>query len=237
MKIRNIVEQKKLDEIDLVPSGIRRTVGGLRDRMAARQLKKQTSQATTAVAQNVRAASNAALQQWNNKVALLSQASGGTVDPTEYENHLADFVERVMLRSYKLADLDPQSQQRVESAIGAVMQNKDDPRSLAAAFEKLVQQTMVARLDPEKTAFQSPAAQKTVGPGAKNAPGVAQPAPSAAMTSAEAAKAVSSVLRASRVNQQVLAANVQKILGPVEVQRTNNDTVNALLQSLGIQVK
>jgi len=159
------------------------------------------------------------------------------VDPDEYENNLSDFVERVMLKSYKIQDMDPQSQTRIEQALGAVVQGRNDRRALAPAFEKLVQQAMVARLDPAKTSYQSPAAQKTVGPGAKQAPGAQTPAPQQ-LNPTQAASAVNQVLRGAQVNAPAVAQALQKVTGgPVAVQPTNSTVVNALLKTMGIQVQ
>jgi len=188
---------------------------------------------TRKVQQNTAMASKVALQQWNNKVIQLTQAAGGQpVDPTEYENQLADFVERVMLRSYKIGDMDPQSQQRIEQAIGDVVQNRNDRNALSSAFEKLAQQTVVARLDSTKTAYQSPAAQKTLGPGAKQAPGQ----PAAPMNAQQATNAVGLALRNANVNVSQLAKQLQAQTGPVSVNKTNNPVVDALLRTAGIQV-
>lgn len=190
---------------------------------------------TRKVQQNTAMASKVALQQWNNKVIQLTQAAGGQpVDPTEYENQLADFVERVMLRSYKIGDMDPQSQQRIEQAIGDVVQNRNDRNALSSAFEKLAQQTVVARLDSTKTAYQSPAAQKTLGPGAKQAPGQAQAAP---MNAQQATAAVGQALRNANVNVSQLAQQLQAQTGPVSVNKTNNPVADALLRAAGLQVQ
>jgi hypothetical protein len=182
-------------------------------------------------------AAKAALQQWNNKVIQLTQAAAGQpVDATEYENQLGDFVERIMLRNYKIADMEPQSQQRIEQAIGDVVQNRNDRNSLASSFEKLAQQTVVARLDPAKTSFQSPAAQKTLGPGAKQAPGAAQQP--VVLNAQQAQQAAAQALRNANVNVSQLATQLAtQTGGPVTVPRTNNNVVNALLKAVGVQVQ
>jgi hypothetical protein len=101
-----------------------------------------------------------------------------------------------------------------------------------------VQQTLVARLDPAKTSYQSPAAQKTVGPGAKRAPGAQTPAPQQQLNPTQAASAVNQVLRGVPVNAAAVSQALQKITGgPVAVQPTNSTVVNALLNAMGIQVR
>ena len=234
MQIHEITHKQRLDEVDII-GGIKKAVSGVQGAVAGFQQNQQQRQ----VQQNTAALSKAALQQWNNKVIQLTQAAGGQpVDPTEYENQLSDFVERIMLRSYKIADMEPQSQQRIEQAIGAVVQGRNDRRALAPAFEKLVQQATVARLDPAKTSYQSPAAQKTVGPGAKQAPGAQTPAPQQQLNPTQAASAVNQVLRGAQVNASAVAQALQKVTGgPVAVQPTNSTVVNALLKTMGIQVQ
>jgi len=230
MQIYELTQSKQqLDEIDIV-GGIKKAVGGVQGAVAG----FQQSQQQRAVQQNTQGVAKAAMQQWNNKVIQLTQAAGGQpVDPAEYENQLADFVERVMLRSYKIADMEPQSQQRIEQAIGQVVAGRNDRRALAPAFEKLTQQALVARLDPAKSSYQSPAAQKTVGPGAKQAPGTAQQ-----LNPTQAKSAVSQIMRKANVNTSAVAQAVQQVTGgPVTVQRTNSTVANALLKSMGFDVQ
>lgn len=200
-------------------------VGNLQQKLQTRKVQQNTSMAA-----------KAALQQWNNKVIQLTQAAAGQpVDATEYENQLADFVERVMLRSYKIADMEAQSQQRIEQAIGDVVQNRNDRAGLTSAFEKLAQQTVVARLDPAKTSFQSPAAQKTLGPGAKQPASAQQPV---VLNAQQAQAAANQALRNANVNAQQLATQLAtQAGGPVVIPRTNNNVVNALLSAIGVQVK
>ena len=231
MQIRDIAKPQNLDEIS-IPGAVKGAIAGF-----------QQGRQQRAIQQNTQAAAQAALKQWTNKVIMLSQAAQGQpVDATDYENHLADFVERVMLRSYKIADMDPGSQQKLEAALGSVVQSRNNAQQLKTAFNNLVQQAMVARLDPAKTAYQSPAAQKTVGPGAKQttgakSPQAAQAAP-VAMSPAQANQAVQAIFRAARANPQAIAQNLQQVSGgPIEIVRTNNPIVNALLNSLGITVK
>lgn len=232
MQIHDITKKQQLDEVDIVGAA-KKAVAGVQGAVAGFQQSQQQRQ----IQQNTSALAKAAMQQWNNKVIQLTQAAGGQpVDPTEYENQLSDFVERVMLKSYKIADMEPQSQQRIEQAIGAVVNGRNDRRALGPAFEKLVQQAMVSRLDPAKTSFQSPAAQKTVGPGAKQPPGAQAPAQQ--LNPMMAAGAVGQILRGAQVNASAVAQALQQVTGgPISVQRTNNNVVNALLKSLGIQVQ
>ena len=134
-------KQEQLDEIDII-GGIKGAVSGF-----------QQSQQQRQVQQNTAALSKSAQQQWNNKVIQLTQAAGGQpVDPADYESNLRDFVERTMLRSYKIDSMEPQSQGRLDQAIKAVVQSRNDRRTLGPVFEKMVQQALVARLDPAKTA-------------------------------------------------------------------------------------
>jgi hypothetical protein len=223
MQIHEITHKQRLDEVDII--------GGIKGAVAGFQQSQQQRQ----VQQNTAALAKAALQQWNNKVIQLTQAAGGQpVDPTDYENNLNDFVERVMLRTYKIADLDDSSQTRVEQAIGAVVQGRNDRRALAPAFEKLVQQATVARLDPAKTSYQSPAAQKTVGPGAKQTPGAKNPI----ANPAQAKAAVQNALGAAKItvgNRQGLATEIQAA-GDVTVPRTPNLLANAALKELGFNI-
>lgn len=232
MQIHEITYKQRLDEVDII-GGIKKAVSGVQGAVAGFQQSQQQRQ----VQQNTSALAKAAQQQWNNKVIQLTQAAGGQpVDVTEYENQLSDFVERVMLRSYKVADMDPESQTRIEQALGAVVRSRNDRRALGPAFEKLVQQATVARLDPAKTAYQSPAAQKTVGPGAKQAPGAKTPAPP--LNPAQAASAVNTAIRKASIDPVKLATELETAAGgTVAAQRTNNTVANALLKASGIQVQ
>jgi hypothetical protein len=232
MQIHEITHKQRLDEVDII-GGIKKAVSGVQGAVAGFQQSQQQRQ----VQQNTAALAKAALQQWNNKVIQLTQAAGGQpVDATEYENQLSDFVERVMLRSYKIADMEPQSQTRIEQALGAVVQGRNDRRALGPAFEKLVQQATVARLDPAKTSYQSPAAQKTVGPGAKQAPGAKTPAPP--LNPAQAASVVNTAIRKASIDPAKLATELETAAGgTVAAQRTNNTVANALLKASGIQVQ
>ena len=232
MQIHEITHKQRLDEVDII-GGIKKAVSGVQGAVAGFQQSQQQRQ----VQQNTAALAKAALQQWNNKVIQLTQAAGGQpVDATEYENQLSDFVERVMLRSYKIADMEPQSQTRIEQALGAVVQGRNDRRALGPAFEKLVQQATVARLDPAKTSYQSPAAQKTVGPGAKQAPGAKTPA--SPLNPAQAALVVNTAIRKASIDPAKLATELETAAGgTVAAQRTNNTVANALLKASGIQVQ
>jgi hypothetical protein len=136
-----------------------------------------------------------------------------------------------MLRNYKITDLeDPTG---INNAMTSVIDAGIDRRKLEPAFTQLVQQSMVARLDPAKTAYQSPAAQKTVGPGVKQAPGAQQ-----SLNPSQAAQAAAFAIRAAKINPQVASQEIQKAAGgPLAVRTTNNPMVDALLKSLGIQVQ
>jgi hypothetical protein len=221
MRINEILlQEQKLDEVPTlgqIASGVRGAVAGF-----------QQGQQQRAVQQNTQAVAKAALQQWNNKLIQLQQAG---IASTQWENHLADFVEKIMLRNYKITDLE--DTRGVENAMRAVIDAGMDRRKLEPAFNTLVQQTLVARLDPTKTAYQSPAAQRTVGPGAKQAPGAQQQ-----LNPSQAAQAAAQAMRAARINPQAAAQEIQKVAGgPLAVRTTNNTMVDALLQSLGIQVR
>jgi len=228
MQIHEITHKQRLDEADIV--------GGIKGAIAGYQQSQQQRQ----VQQNTQALSKAAMQQWNNKVVQLTQAAGGQpVDPDEYETQLSDFVERTMLRSYKIKDMEPQSQQRLEQAMGAVVQGRNDRKALGPAFEKLTQQALVARLDPAKTSYESPAAQKSLGPGVKKTPGAQNPEPTQQQLNPTQAKsAVDQIMRKANVNATAVAQALQQTTGgPVALRRTDSTVANALLKSLGFDVR
>lgn len=208
----------RIDEVTLgqIGSGIKGAVAGFQQNQRQRQVQ-----------QNTQAVSKAAQQQWNNKLVQLQQAG---VPETQWENHLADFVERTMLRSYKIADLEDAA--GVENAMKDVINAGIDQKKLSPAMNTLVQQALVARLDPAKSSYQSPAAQKTVGPGAKQPPATQQLNPT------QAASAVSQIMRGANVNPSAVAQALQQVTGgPVAIPRTNSTIANALLKALGFDVK
>ena len=186
------------------------------------------------VQSQTQAVSKAALQQWNNRVAQLTQASGGQpIDPAEYKRNLSDFVERMMLRSYKIADLDSTSNARVDQALDTVVQARNDRRTLEPAFEKLAQQALASRLDTARTGTQSSAAQATVGTGAQQAPGAKQPAPPLNAPQAEAV--VATALRKTGIDLTKLVPELEAAAGgTVKVPKTNNTMANAVLQAMRI---
>lgn len=132
----------RIDEISLgqIGAGIKGAVAGAQQSAQARK-----------VTQNTQALAQTALTQWGKKVIALTNAAGGQpVDPTDYTNHLTDFVQKVMLGGTRVQDLDPSSQPKVAAAIKGVVDTRGDRTKLPQAFNALVTQASVARPDPAK---------------------------------------------------------------------------------------
>jgi len=220
MQINEITHPQQLNEVDIV-GGIKKAVSGVQGAVAGFQQQQQQK----TVQQNTQAVSKAALQQWNNKLIQLQQAG---VPDTQWKDHLQDFVERVMLRSYKLDDLA--DKQGVERAMQNVIAAGMDRRKLEPAFTALVQQSMASRVDPTKASYQSRSTQATT---TNQTAGTQQQ-----LNPTQAAQAAADAIRAARINPQVASQEIQKAAGgPLAVRTTNNPMVDALLKSLGIQVQ
>jgi hypothetical protein len=225
MRINDLKKKETVNEIDLVGA-----VKGAAQGWQQSQQQRQTAQNTKLLAQ-------AALRQWSNKVMQLNQAAQGQpVDNQQYEAQLADFVERTLLRGAGITDLDDPSETKIEAAIGAVLAARNNPKTLPQAFENLVSQTVVARMDPNKyKAGTAPQAAAGAAPGAAGAaPGAAPVNLSPAQADAE----IKRILNLSNLNTANFSQALQGLAGgAITVSRTTSPVVNALLTQLGIAVK
>lgn len=206
----------RIDEISLgqIGAGIKGAVAGA-----------QQSAQTRKVSQNTQALAQTALSQWGKKVIALTNAAGGQpVSNDEYNDHLKDFVQKVMLNNRQIDQLDANSQSRIDAGIDAVMNNRNDRQKLPQAFNQLVTAASVARDDPSKTQYAASSAA---------ASGTAQQ-----LNPTQAASAVKQIMRSANVNTQAVATALQQTTGgTVAVPRTNSTVANALLKALGFDVK
>jgi hypothetical protein len=144
MRINEILlQEQKLDEVPTlgqIASGIQGAVAGFQQGQQQRALGGQQS-----------ALAKTAYDQWNRKVMALTNAAGGQpVDINDYENHLVDFVQKVVLNNRRIDDLDQSSQTRINAVIDEIVKNQSDRAGLQKAFQNLIVQASVARSDPAK---------------------------------------------------------------------------------------
>lgn len=208
MRINDVIlKEQQLSEIDFVT-----------DLTQARQQKVQ--------ADKIKALAGTFLQQWGKKVVSLTNASGGQpVADDEYNDHLKDYVQKVMLNDRTIDQLDTNSQNRIDAGIDAVMKNRNDRQALPQAFNQLVTAASVARDDPAKTQYQPGVGTKSKGKG-----GAAQP-----LTPPLAKSAVAKALKQPTPTLMVDA--LKQVPGAGEsIPRTPSVLANALLKAMGFQV-
>jgi carbamate kinase len=156
MQIHEILTEQRLDEL---PAALGKLAQGAKNVAAGVQGAAagfQQSQQQRAFTGQQSALAKAAYDQWNRKVMALSNAAGGQpVDPNDYKNHLADFVEKTILNNRKIQDLDAASQTRINTAMGEIIKNQADRAGLQKSFQNLITQSAVSREDPAK-ASQAP---------------------------------------------------------------------------------
>lgn len=88
--------------------------------------------------------SAAILPQWNNYTVDLIRGNGNQpLTPEQYSAGLQNFVEKFILKD-KLSNFEPQAQQTVAAAIQDVTKNKDDKKTLADSFGRLIPAVMTA---------------------------------------------------------------------------------------------
>jgi myosin heavy subunit len=144
MRINEILLQEQaLDEAPIlgqIASGVRGAAAGFQQSRQQRSLDQQQKMIA-----------NIAYKQWNRKaMSLANAAQGQPVDATDYENHLVDFVEKVILTNRSIKELDLVSQQKLEGVIGNIVQNRSDRATVQRAFGDLVIQAAASRVDPAK---------------------------------------------------------------------------------------
>lgn len=176
--------------------------------------------------------SKAALNQWQGRVLQLlkaNQTAGGSgmlgpngVTDQEYVDNLEDFVEKVMLQK-PIESLDSNSGTRLNQMINSVMTVKNDPKKMQTAFQDLAAITTAARMDPSKTGAAPGAAQGSQQTGAKPA----------VQNTVQGVKVALQGINTQTVAQNLVAANNGQ---PVAASKTNNDLVNRVLTTLGVQL-
>ena len=169
-----------------------------------------------------------AQKQWAGREAQLQAAAGpgNPIDPTRYENTLADFVERVMLANRRITDLDDASEIEMERAIGDIIAARGNARAMEEAWLRLTQQSLVAREDLAKSLGQRGASGRPISAGTQMSPQAA-------------ANVVARLMTNQRINPDNFKTALKNLMGeqPITITRTNNVFVNALLTQLGITVR
>lgn len=173
-----------------------------------------------------------AQKQWAGREAQLQAAAGPgkPIDPTRYEDTLADFVQRVMLANRRITDLDDASEIEIERAIGDIIAARGNAGAMEEAWLRLTQQSLVAREDLAKSLGQRGS---TGGSASASASSGIQMSPQVA------AQVVARLMTNQRINPDNFKTALKNLLGeqPITITRTNNVFVNALLTQLGITVR
>lgn len=170
---------------------------------------------------------------WNNVVSqerdrLQGAGSDGTIGERQYEQLLANFVEKNVVGRDLNSISDAGTRQEISNIIQRTQDNRSEPRQFAELFRQLIVMGLIARM-------QEPGQTNTPQPRTTNEPQT-RPVSSERAAMRELEQAMDQLGIRGNMRKQI-GGLISQLGGGESVRRTNNPAVDAFLMSLGIKLQ
>ena len=182
---------------------------------------------------DVQQLANQMTKVWNNAVSqertrLQGAGSDGTIGERQYEQLLANFVEKNIVGRDLNSIKDNSTKQEISNIIQRTQDNRETPREFSELFRQLIVMGLIARM---QTPGQSDMSNQQTSDTPDN-----RPVGNERTAKREIEQALDQLGIRNNMRQQI-GGLVNQLGGGQSVKRTGNPAVDAFLMSIGLQLK